>query len=141
MPGRPARHALNTDCSFANQLTTVEVTMTQLSATGRCADPSVPMTAEDRAAFERDGHLIIRDALCPDEVAAARDAVGRVYAAMAKAHPADPPGRAGFRFLGSPPHPATRDAPHEIPDGTLGHAFVLGACHPRWRTPADVRIH
>jgi hypothetical protein len=43
----------------------------------------------------------------------------------------------------APPQPraATRDAPHESPNGTLGHAFVLGACHPRWRTPAHVRIH
>jgi hypothetical protein len=91
--------------------------MTRLSATGRCADPSVPMTAEDRAAFERDGYLIIRDALCPDEVAAARDAVGRVYAAMAKAHPANPPGRAGFRFLGSPPHPSHSRRSHEFQTG------------------------
>jgi hypothetical protein len=35
------------------------------------------MTAEQRAAFDRDGYLIIRGALCLDEVAAARDAVDR----------------------------------------------------------------
>ena len=118
--------------------------MTQLSATGRCADPSVPMTAEDRAAFERDGYLIIRGALFPDEVAAARDAVDRVYAAMAKAHPANPPWRAGFDFLVRRPTPATPSHSRRssrIPNGTLGHAFVWGACHPRWRTPAYVRIH
>jgi hypothetical protein len=55
--------------------------------------------------------------------------------------PGEPAGAGGARVLGSPPIPATRDAPHEFPNGTLGHAFVLGACHPRWRTPADVRIH
>jgi len=45
--------------------------MTQETATARSATPSVPMTAEQRAAFERDGYLIIRGALCPDEVAGA----------------------------------------------------------------------
>ena len=58
--------------------------MTQEPATARSAVPSVPMTAEQRAAFEREGYLIIRGALCPDEVAGARDAIDRVYAAMAK---------------------------------------------------------
>jgi hypothetical protein len=33
------------------------------------------MTAEQRAAFDRDGYLIIRGALRPDEAAASRDAV------------------------------------------------------------------
>lgn len=50
--------------------------------------------------------------------------------------------RGSISWFAAPPQPrpATRDAPHEFPNGTLGHAFVLGACHPRWRTPADVRI-
>jgi hypothetical protein len=43
------------------------------------------MTAEQRAAFERDGYLVIRGALCPDQVAGARGAVDRVYAARASA--------------------------------------------------------
>ena len=43
------------------------------------------MTAEQRAAFDRDGYLIIRGAMGPDEAAAARDAIDRVYASMAKA--------------------------------------------------------
>ena len=45
--------------------------MTQEATTARSAAPSVPMTAEQRATFERDGYLIIRGALNPDEVAAA----------------------------------------------------------------------
>ncbi len=43
------------------------------------------MTAEQQAAFDRDGYLIIRGALGPDEAAAAREAIDRVYTAMAKA--------------------------------------------------------
>lgn len=39
--------------------------MTQKSATAKSAAPPVPMTAGQRAAFERDGYLIIRSALCP----------------------------------------------------------------------------
>ena len=46
---------------------------------------AVPITAEQRAAFDRDGYLIIRGALGPDEVAAARQAIDRVYTSMAKA--------------------------------------------------------
>jgi ectoine hydroxylase-related dioxygenase (phytanoyl-CoA dioxygenase family) len=38
------------------------------------------MTAGQRAAFDRDGYLVIRGALRPDETAAARDAIDRVYA-------------------------------------------------------------
>jgi hypothetical protein len=66
--------------------------MTQEPATVRSAVPSVPMTAEQRAAFERDGYLIIRGALYPDEVAGAHDAIDRVYAAMAKAGSLGPDG-------------------------------------------------
>ena len=43
------------------------------------------MTAEQRASFDRDGYLIIRGALGPDEVAAAREAIDGVHACMAKA--------------------------------------------------------
>jgi len=53
-------------------------------------------------------------------------------------------GRAGFDFLVRRPTPATPSHSRRssrISKRTLGHAFVLGACHPRWRTPADVRIH
>ena len=53
---------------------------------------------------------------------------------------ADQIGR-GSIFLVRRPTPATpspREAPHEFPNGTLEGG---GACHPRWRTPADVRIH
>lgn len=48
------------------------------------ATDAVPVTAEQRAAFNRDGHLIIQGALGPDEIAAAGAAIDRVYAARAK---------------------------------------------------------
>jgi ectoine hydroxylase len=51
-----------------------------------------PMTAEQRARFDRDGYLIIRAALDPDEAVAARDAVDRVYATAAKAGSLGPNG-------------------------------------------------
>jgi ectoine hydroxylase len=66
--------------------------MPQEPAAARGAVPAVPMLAEQRAAFERDGYLIIRGALCRDEVADAREAVDRVYAAMAKAGSLGPDG-------------------------------------------------
>jgi Phytanoyl-CoA dioxygenase (PhyH) len=43
------------------------------------------MTPEQRATFDRDGYLIIRGALAPDEVTAARDALDWVNASAAKA--------------------------------------------------------
>jgi ectoine hydroxylase len=58
--------------------------MTRGPAAARNTTP-VPMTAEQRAAFDRDGYLIIRGALRPDEAAAAREAVDHVYTYMAKA--------------------------------------------------------
>jgi hypothetical protein len=59
------------------------------------AMPSEPATAEplaagQRASFDRDGYLIIRGALSPGEVAAARGALDRVYATAAE------PGGAGL---------------------------------------------
>jgi ectoine hydroxylase-related dioxygenase (phytanoyl-CoA dioxygenase family) len=65
--------------------------MTQTSATAGNATPAVPMAAE-QAAFDRDGYLIIRGALRPDEVAATRDAIDRVYASMARAGSLGPDG-------------------------------------------------
>jgi hypothetical protein len=53
---------------------------------------AVPITAEQRAAFDRDGYLIIRGALGPDEAAAAREALDRVYTSMAKAGSLAPDG-------------------------------------------------
>jgi ectoine hydroxylase len=51
-----------------------------------------PMAAEQRARFDRDGYLIIRGALRPDEVAGAREAIDRVYADAAKAGSLGPDG-------------------------------------------------
>ena len=53
---------------------------------------AVPMSAGDRAAFERDGYLVIPGALSPDEVAAAREAVDRVHAAAGRAGTLAPDG-------------------------------------------------
>lgn len=47
------------------------------------ATDAVPVTAEQRAVFDRDGYLIIRGAHGPDEVAAARKAIDAVYASRA----------------------------------------------------------
>ena len=44
--------------------------MTQKSTIAAIAAPAEPMTAEQRARFDRDGYLVIRGALRPDEVAA-----------------------------------------------------------------------
>lgn len=48
------------------------------------APPTGPISAERRARFDRDGYLIIRGALGPDEVVAARNALDGVYAAAAQ---------------------------------------------------------
>jgi ectoine hydroxylase len=56
------------------------------------AAPGAPMTAEQRATFDRDGYLIIRGALRPDEVAAAREALDRVYADATKSGRLNPDG-------------------------------------------------
>jgi hypothetical protein len=65
--------------------------MTQKSSAVGHTTPAVAMTAEQRATFDRDGYLIIRSALRPDEAAAAREAIDRVYACMAKAGSLDGP--------------------------------------------------
>ena len=51
-----------------------------------------PVTAEQLARFDRDGYMIIRGALAPDEVAAARDALDQVYADAAQAGSLGPDG-------------------------------------------------
>jgi ectoine hydroxylase len=51
-----------------------------------------PLTAGQRASFDRDGYLVIRGALRPDEVAAARGALDRVYATAASAGSLGPDG-------------------------------------------------
>jgi hypothetical protein len=59
--------------------------MTQKSTAAGRTTPAVAMTAAQRAGFDRDGYLIIRAALRPDEAAGAREAIDRVYTAGAKA--------------------------------------------------------
>ena len=66
--------------------------MTQKSTAAGRTTPAVAMTAAQRAGFDRDGHLIIRGALRPDEAAGAREAIDRVYAAAAKAGSLGPDG-------------------------------------------------
>jgi hypothetical protein len=73
-----------------------------------------PMTAEQRAAFDRDGYLIIRGALSPDETAAARAAVDRVYAAGARAGALAPDG--SMHLLGAVAQKTT--PPPGTPPGT-----------------------
>jgi len=68
------------------------MTMTQQQTAATNSTAAVPMSAEQRAAFDRDGYLIIRGALGPDEVAAARDSIDRVYAARADAGALGPDG-------------------------------------------------
>ncbi len=66
--------------------------MGQKLAIAANAAPTEPMMAEQRARFDRDGYLIIRGAVRPDEVAAARDALDRVYATAARAGSLGPDG-------------------------------------------------
>jgi ectoine hydroxylase len=51
-----------------------------------------PVTAEQRSRFDRDGYLVIRGALRPDEVAGARGALDRVYADAARSGRLNPDG-------------------------------------------------
>jgi ectoine hydroxylase len=51
-----------------------------MSSTAGSDEQVMPMTAEQREQFDRDGFLIIRGALSPDEVSFYRDALDRVYA-------------------------------------------------------------
>ena len=51
-----------------------------MSITAGSDEQVMPMTAEQREQFDRDGFLIIRGALSPDEVSFYRDALDRVYA-------------------------------------------------------------
>jgi len=68
------------------------MTMTQQATAAETGTSAAPMSAEQRAAFDRDGYLIIRGALHSDEVAAARVALDRVYAARAQAGALGPDG-------------------------------------------------
>ncbi len=87
--------------------------MTQTSAVTAAA--TQPMTDEQRAAFDRDGYLLIRGALRPDEAVVARDALDRVYATAAKAGSLGPDGSMHLlsavtncpQLVGLIDHPAT----------------------------------
>jgi hypothetical protein len=88
------------------------------------------MTAEQRATFDRDGYLIIRGALRPDEVAGAHDAIDRVYAAMAKAGSLGPDGSMHLLSAVSncPEVPGLTDHPATFPlcvvDSRLEHSYL-----------------
>ena len=56
------------------------------------ATEAAPVTAEQRARFDRDGYLVIRRALRPDEVAVAREALDRVYGDAARSGRLNPDG-------------------------------------------------
>jgi ectoine hydroxylase-related dioxygenase (phytanoyl-CoA dioxygenase family) len=56
------------------------------------ATDAAPVTAEQRARFDRDGYLVIRGALRADEVAAAREALDRVHANAARSGGLNPDG-------------------------------------------------
>ena len=88
--------------------------MTQTSAV--IAAPAEPMTSAERARFERDGYLIIRAALGPDEVAAARIALDRVYASAARAGSLGPGG--SMHLLS-----AVRNCPEVV--GLIDHAATF----------------
>jgi hypothetical protein len=100
------------------------------------------MTAEQRSAFERDGYLIIRGALCTDEVAAVRDAIDRTYAAMARAGSLDPDGSMHLlsavancpEVAGLIDHPAT----FGYVWSTLG--WNIHACHSHVDVHPPVRV-
>jgi ectoine hydroxylase len=122
--------------------------MTQKSAAAGTTAPAVPMTAEQRAAFDRDGYLIIRGALGPDEVAAAREAVDRVYAATAWAGSLGPDG--SMHLLSAVTHCPQVAGLTDHP-ATFGHIWsVLGwnihiyhshlDVHPPVRAPLPFRF-
>jgi len=52
----------------------------------------VPLAPGQLAGFDRDGYLVIRSALSPDEVAAAREALDRAYATAVRAGSLGPDG-------------------------------------------------
>ena len=122
--------------------------MTQKPTAAGNTTPAVPMTAEQRAAFDRDGYLIIRGALGPDEAAAAREAIDWVYAAMAKAGSLGPDG--SMHLLSAVTHCPEVACLTDHP-ATFGHVWsVLGwnihiyhshlDVHPPIRVPMPFRF-
>ena len=83
------------------------------------------MTPEQRAAFDRDGYLIIRGALGPDEAADAREAIDRVYAAMAKAGALGPDGSMHL-LSATPTSTSTRRSGSPCPENLHERALTPG---------------
>jgi hypothetical protein len=121
--------------------------VTQKLAIAGSAAPAEPMMAGQRARFERDGYLIIRDALRPDEIATARDALDRVYAAAARAGSLGPDGSLHLlsavancpEVVGLIDHPATFRYPTGLssPEDAAGRRGSIGGYDRGAYRPGD----
>lgn len=96
-------------------------------------------TKAERERFDRDGFLIIRGALTPDEVGYYRNALDRVYTAAVAAdqvNPGDGPGRGGRGDRLSRRRGALRPAAVACPVGQLFAVHAEG--HVLWlHVPVD----
>jgi ectoine hydroxylase len=109
---------------------------------------AAPMTAGQRAAFDRDGYLIIRGALQPDEVAAARDALDRVYADAARSGRLNPDGSMHLlgaaancrEVVGLVDHPATFPCVWSVLGWNIHVYHSHLDVHPPLRTPLPFRF-
>ena len=107
-----------------------------------------PMTAGQRAAFDRDGYLIIRGALQPDEVAAAREALDRVYADAARSGRLNQDGSMHLlgaaancqEVVGLVDHPATFPCVWSVLGWNIHVYHSHLDVHPPLRTPLPFRF-
>jgi ectoine hydroxylase len=107
-----------------------------------------PMTAEQRARFDRDGYLIIRGALGPDEVAAASDALDRVYTTAARAGSLRPGGSMHLlsavancpEIAGLTDHPATFPCVWSVLGWNIHIYHSHLDVHPPLQVPAPFRF-
>ncbi|MGH3299860.1 MAG: phytanoyl-CoA dioxygenase family protein, partial [Trebonia sp.] len=110
--------------------------------------PIGPMTDGQRAAFNRDGYLVIRGALRPDEVAAACEALDRVHAAMARAGSLGPGGSMHLlgavancpEVAGLVDHPATFPCVWSVLGWNIHVYHSHLDVHPPLRTPQPFRF-
>ena len=122
--------------------------MAQESSAASNATLSTPMTAQQQAAFDRDGYVLIRGALGPDEVARARDAIDRVYACREQAGSLDYGGSMHLlsAVANCPPLVGLTDHPATFPFvwSTLGwniHIYHSHLdVHPPIRVPVPFRF-